>query len=152
MTPVRTFLGNPYPLGATWTGNGVNFALFSEHATSVELCLFDNVNTIEENVRIPLAEQTDQISPNYYSPQQLQLHQLGLDFEAPWGGEALKLKLRYLPGYGDESGARNDFVQVADVDLVWSWGKAFSLRPSFSFTSTPTYRSTSYTLALVSLF
>ena len=61
MTRVRTFLGNPYPLGATWTGNGVNFALFSEHATSVELCLFDNVNTIEENVRIPLAEQTDQI-------------------------------------------------------------------------------------------
>lgn len=34
--------GQPYPLGATWDGAGVNFALFSESATRVELCLFDN--------------------------------------------------------------------------------------------------------------
>jgi glycogen operon protein len=33
--------GKPFPLGATWDGEGVNFALFSEHAASVELCLFD---------------------------------------------------------------------------------------------------------------
>jgi isoamylase len=33
--------GEPYPLGATWDGSGVNFALFSENATGVELCLFD---------------------------------------------------------------------------------------------------------------
>ena len=33
--------GKPYPLGATWDGKGTNFALFSEHATGVELCLFD---------------------------------------------------------------------------------------------------------------
>ncbi len=34
-------IGRPYPLGATWTENGVNFALFSSHATRVEVCLFD---------------------------------------------------------------------------------------------------------------
>ena len=61
MIPVRTFLGYPYPLGATWMGNGVNFAIFSEHATSVELCLFDNIEAAEENVRIPVTEQTDQV-------------------------------------------------------------------------------------------
>jgi len=61
MTSLRTFLGYPYPLGATWLGNGVNFALFSEHATSVELCLFDNINDSEENIRIPVTEQTDQV-------------------------------------------------------------------------------------------
>ncbi|HEY8090374.1 MAG TPA: glycogen debranching protein GlgX [Polyangiaceae bacterium] len=33
--------GTFHPLGATWDGSGVNFALFSEHATGVELCLFD---------------------------------------------------------------------------------------------------------------
>ncbi|MDP1896307.1 MAG: hypothetical protein Q8K43_00315, partial [Sulfurimicrobium sp.] len=33
--------GKPYPQGATWDGEGVNFALFSEHAEKVELCLFD---------------------------------------------------------------------------------------------------------------
>jgi isoamylase len=37
----RVQAGAPYPLGATWDGNGVNFALFSEHAERVELCLFD---------------------------------------------------------------------------------------------------------------
>src|SRR2546428_9296330 len=61
MTSVRTFLGYPYPLGATWMGNGVNFALFSEHATGVELCLFDNREDTEENVRIPITERTDQV-------------------------------------------------------------------------------------------
>ncbi len=40
MTPLIK-QGTFHPLGATWDGNGVNFALFSENATSVELCLFD---------------------------------------------------------------------------------------------------------------
>jgi isoamylase len=61
MTSVRTFLGYPYPLGATWMGNGVNFAIFSEHATGVELCLFDNIEDTEENIRIPVTERTDQV-------------------------------------------------------------------------------------------
>ena len=38
---MRIWPGTPYPLGATWDGEGMNFALFSEHATGVELCLFD---------------------------------------------------------------------------------------------------------------
>src|SRR5215211_3598867 len=61
MTPVRTFLGHPYPMGATWTGSRVNFAIFSEHATGVELCLFDSAEDANENVRIPLKERTDQV-------------------------------------------------------------------------------------------
>jgi isoamylase len=61
MTPIKTWLGYPYPLGATWLGNGVNFALFSEHATSVDLCLFDSMEAREENVRIPVREHTDQV-------------------------------------------------------------------------------------------
>jgi isoamylase len=61
MTPVKAWLGHPYPLGATWLGNGVNFAIFSEHATSVDLCLFDQVDAQQENIRIPMIEQTDQV-------------------------------------------------------------------------------------------
>ena len=61
MISVRTFLGYPYPLGATWMGNGVNFAIFSEHATGVELCLFDSIEATEENIRIPVNEHTDQV-------------------------------------------------------------------------------------------
>src|SRR5437868_2076860 len=61
MTPIKTWLGYPYPLGATWLGNGVNFALFSEHATSVDLCLFNSMEAREENIRIPVTEHTDQV-------------------------------------------------------------------------------------------
>jgi isoamylase len=61
MTPVKIWLGYPYPLGATWLGNGVNFAIFSENATSVDLCLFDNIDAPQENIRIPITEQTDQV-------------------------------------------------------------------------------------------
>ena len=43
----RVTEGHPFPLGATWDGLGVNFALFSAHATKVELCLFDNDGTTE---------------------------------------------------------------------------------------------------------
>jgi len=52
--------GRPYPLGATWDGEGVNFALFSEHAEKVELCLFDAKGRREID-RVVLPEQTDQV-------------------------------------------------------------------------------------------
>jgi isoamylase len=58
-TPV-VWPGKPYPLGATWDGEGVNFALFSEHAERVELCLFDPTGRREIH-RIVLREQTDQV-------------------------------------------------------------------------------------------
>jgi len=57
--------GNPYPLGATWDGAGVNFAIFSEHATRVELCLFDSPAAEHESARIPLPEQTDMVWHGY---------------------------------------------------------------------------------------
>jgi isoamylase len=50
--------GRPYPLGATWDGEGVNFALFSEHAEKVELCLFD-ASGRHELARLRLRWQTD---------------------------------------------------------------------------------------------
>ncbi len=47
----KIWKGRPYPLGATWLGNGVNFALYSENATGVELCLFDEQGA-ESRVRL----------------------------------------------------------------------------------------------------
>jgi isoamylase len=47
--------GHPFPLGATWDGEGTNFALFSEHAARVELCLFDDGGNEE---RLELRERT----------------------------------------------------------------------------------------------
>jgi glycogen operon protein len=57
--------GRPYPLGATFDGAGVNFAVFSEHATKVELCLFDGSEAAKESTRIVLPEQTDMIWHGY---------------------------------------------------------------------------------------
>jgi isoamylase len=62
---MRMQLGQPYPLGATWDGLGVNFALFSEHATRVELCLFDGPDAVAESQRLTLPEQTDLVWHGY---------------------------------------------------------------------------------------
>jgi isoamylase len=56
--------GRPYPLGATWDGLGVNFALFSANATKVELCLYDESGT-QEIDRIELPEYTDEVWHGY---------------------------------------------------------------------------------------
>jgi isoamylase len=57
---MKLWPGKPYPLGATWDGAGVNFSLFSENATKVELCLFDR-NDDRREIRIPMREQTHQV-------------------------------------------------------------------------------------------
>ncbi|MEB3244824.1 MAG: glycogen debranching protein GlgX [Vampirovibrionales bacterium] len=62
---VRILPGTPYPLGASWDGLGVNFALFSEHATRVELCLFDDANDTHEACRIALPEYTNHVWHGY---------------------------------------------------------------------------------------
>lgn len=56
--------GSPHPRGANWDGKGTNFALFSAHATKVELCLFDKSGK-KETHRIPLPEYTDEIWHGY---------------------------------------------------------------------------------------
>src|SRR5947207_13107856 len=56
---MKVWPGQPYPLGATWDGAGVNFALFSENASAVELCLFDAASPARESQRIRLVEHTD---------------------------------------------------------------------------------------------
>jgi isoamylase len=63
MTTIRP--GSAYPLGATYDGQGVNFALFSAHATRVELCLFDTATAPRESQRITLPERSDGIWHGY---------------------------------------------------------------------------------------
>ncbi|MEB2311296.1 MAG: glycogen debranching protein GlgX [Sorangiineae bacterium] len=56
MTELRLWPGSPYPIGATFDGEGVNFAIFSEHATAVELCLFDGDDPSREVARVKLKD------------------------------------------------------------------------------------------------
>jgi glycogen operon protein len=62
---MKVWPGFPTPLGATWDGEGTNFALFSEHASNVELCLFDRAEAAHESARIPLVERTEHVWHGY---------------------------------------------------------------------------------------
>src|SRR4051812_12480839 len=64
MSP-RILPGRPYPLGATYDGAGVNFALFSQTATSVDLCLFDRCHGAAERERLVLPERTAHVHHGY---------------------------------------------------------------------------------------
>ncbi|RKO69763.1 glycogen debranching enzyme GlgX [Sphingobacterium puteale] len=57
----KIYTGSPYPLGATFDGKGVNFALFSEHAENVELCLYGDTEETVEIAKISLKEKTHQV-------------------------------------------------------------------------------------------
>jgi isoamylase len=58
---VRVWPGGPHPLGATWDGEGVNFALFSENARGVQLCLFDDATAGTPTATITMSERTDNV-------------------------------------------------------------------------------------------
>jgi isoamylase len=58
---IKKYPGIPHPLGATWDGQGVNFALFAENATGVELCLFDKRMGETQTTTIQMTERTHQM-------------------------------------------------------------------------------------------
>ncbi|MDB5250883.1 MAG: glycogen debranching protein [Flaviaesturariibacter sp.] len=60
----KIYPGQPYPLGATWDGNGVNFALYSENATGVELCFYES-NSSVETARFRLQERSHHVWHGY---------------------------------------------------------------------------------------
>ncbi len=62
--PERLLPGKPYPLGATWDGLGINFAVFSANATRIDLCLFEPSGR-HEVARFPLPEYTDEVWHGY---------------------------------------------------------------------------------------
>ncbi len=53
--------GSPFPLGANWNGEGVNFALYAENATGVELCFFESHDHTVETHRIKIVERSHQV-------------------------------------------------------------------------------------------
>ncbi|MCD6032088.1 MAG: glycogen debranching enzyme GlgX [Thermomicrobiales bacterium] len=66
----RAWIGAPFPLGAHWDGAGVNFALLSEHATAVEVCLFARPDDPYEAERIALPERTGHVWHGYLPDQE----------------------------------------------------------------------------------
>ncbi|MGH7438882.1 MAG: glycogen debranching protein GlgX, partial [Polyangiaceae bacterium] len=80
MDPLRTRPGSPSPLGATWDGNGTNFAVYSEGARGVDVCFFDSD---EKETRVRLEQRTEFVWHQYVDgvgPGQL----YGLRVDGPW--------------------------------------------------------------------
>ena len=84
---MRVWPGEPHPLGATWDGVGVNFAIFSEHATGVDICLFDAPTDARESHRIPLPERTDHVW-HVYLPDVRPGQLYGFRVHGPWAPQA----------------------------------------------------------------
>src|SRR5262245_31204229 len=154
---MRIWRGSPYPLGATWDGAGVNFAVFSEHASKIELCLFDSPDAKQESERITLPDRTYQVWHGYFPdlrPGQLyglrvsgpyepknghrcNANKLVLDPYAKSIGRDLKWDDRlfgYSVGHKDEdfSFDQRDNADVAPlaviVDTAFTWGNDQPLR------------------------
>ncbi|HEV3258286.1 MAG TPA: alpha-amylase family glycosyl hydrolase, partial [Gemmataceae bacterium] len=109
---MRVFPGQPYPLGATWDGAGVNFALFSEHATNVELCLFESMDSRAEAQRVPLREYTDLVWHAYLpdvQPEQLYGYRVHGPYEPAKG-------LRFNP----HKVLLDPYAKAIGRDLRWS--------------------------------
>ncbi|MBI4346308.1 MAG: glycogen debranching protein GlgX, partial [Elusimicrobia bacterium] len=103
---MRVWPGKPYPLGATWDGAGVNFALFSKHAVKVELCLFDSADASKEAARVPLPERTDEVWHGYLPdarPGQLYAYRVHGPFE-PEAGHRFNPKKLLLDPYAKAIG------------------------------------------------
>ena len=117
--------GRPYPPGATWDGEGTNFALFSEAAHGVELCLFDEKG---KETRIPLTEVTAHVWHGYVpgvSPGQLYGFRCKGAYEPEWGQRFNPHKLLLDPYAKAVRGT------VSYDDAVFGYKRGFSLlRPS----------------------
>ena len=80
---MRVWPGVPYPLGAVWDGQGANFALFSEHASAIELCLFEDGDAPREAARIRLRERTHGVW-HAYLPEIRPGQLYGYRADGPW--------------------------------------------------------------------
>ncbi len=101
----RFLPGNPYPLGASWDGRGVNFALFSEAAEKVELCLF--AEDRREIQRIPVTESTGEVW-HVYVPGMLPAQLYGYRVHGPYEpsrGQRFNPNKVLLDPYAREIGA-----------------------------------------------
>jgi glycogen operon protein len=154
---VEFYPGNPYPLGSTWDGEGVNFAVHSEHATAVELYLFDKADDALPSARIKIVERSHSIWHVYVpglKPGQLYGFKVDGPYEPLQGHRFNKNKLLLDPYakaiagriewhdalFGYSVGSENEDLSMSEVDSSsylpkcvvidqrFDWGKDKPLR------------------------
>jgi isoamylase len=158
MAASRIWKGHSYPLGATWCGNGVNFAIFSENATAVELCLFDSAEASAPSRTIRITEQDDHVwhvflpdaKPGQlygyrvdgpWDPQQghrfnsakllLDPYAKAIAGQPKWGEEMFSYKLGAEPDpdlVKDDRDNAGSMPKAVVIDPAFEWGKDRLLR------------------------
>jgi isoamylase len=136
---MQVWPGKPYPLGATWDGRGVNFALYSENAEKVELCLFDSPDDKMESIRIPLPDHTDMIWHVYLPevrPGQLYGYRVYGPYEPAHGHRFNPNKLLLDP-YAKSIGRSARFGETTSGYIIGDPKGDMSFSPSDSGTDAP---------------
>jgi isoamylase len=85
---ITSYPGSPYPLGATYDGSGVNFALYADNALGVDLCLFASVKDEAESIKIKLTERSHHVWHAYIpdlQPGQLYGYRVYGNYDPPNG-------------------------------------------------------------------
>ncbi|MER2999615.1 glycogen debranching protein GlgX [Pontibacter populi] len=163
---IPIYPGNPYPLGATWDGEGVNFAIYADNATDVELCLFDDITSEQESVKIKLVERTHQIWHTYLpdvKPGQLYGYRVDGPYDPENGHRFNKNKLLLDPYakaisgavewhdslFGYKVGDPKEDLSFSDTDSAPFLPKAVVIDPNFDWQGdkppkTPYFRSIIY--------
>ncbi|MEA2783163.1 MAG: isoamylase [Rhodospirillaceae bacterium] len=148
--------GLPYPCGASWDGKGVNFALFSGHATKVELCLFDSKRETELE-RIELPEYTNEIWHGYVpdvGPGRFYGYRVHGPYEPEQGHRFNPNKLLLDPyarahagelkwneaGFGYKIGAEGDDLTFDDRDSAPFMPKCVVVDPDFDWKGETSHR------------
>lgn len=142
--------GKPYPLGATWDGEGVNFSIYAEQATAVHLCLFDGTAPNAEETVITLTERTHQVCHGYVpglSPGQCYGYRMDGPFE-PSAGQRYNPNKLLLDPYakaisgvldtheahlGYEAGHPDEDLSFSEQDSAPHMPKSVVVDPSFDW-------------------
>lgn len=149
-TKIKSYPGSPYPLGATWDGNGVNFALYADKATGVELCLFKSPSDEKEFVKLKMTERSHQVWHIYipelkpgqlygyrvygvYEPgngQRFNQHKLLLD---PYA-KAIAGKIEWSDSlFGYEVGSEEEDLSLSEQDSAAFLPKCVVIDPTFDW-------------------
>jgi isoamylase len=158
--------GKPYPLGATWDRYGTNFALYSESATSVRVCLFDNEDDGRETASYQLTERTDYVWHGYI-PEIGPGQHYGFRVDGPYKpaeglrfnrnkllldpyAKALSGNITWNPAlFGYELGHPEEDLSFSQADSAACMPKSVVVDPSFEWgadkpPATPLYKSVIY--------
>jgi glycogen operon protein len=150
ITPTTVRPGTAMPLGATWDGSGVNFAICSEGATQVELCLFDDATAPNERARIALPERTGPIWHGYLTgigPGQVYAYRVHGPYKPAKGlrynphkllvdpyAKAVAGRLNWqAPVYGYRRGHHGLDLSFCDEDDAWAKPRGVVIDPAFDW-------------------